>query len=228
MHVVAKSLVASAIICVAFALACQSSAPTSTPRIQPEDIVVETRADAKPPSPTPELTTNTALAPTNTPAPTEVPATVVPAAAPPAASPTPDIAKLRDRLVFRLPISNIVVPDPVFADFGESSTLQYEIFAGLTTFTTDNSDPVLLDMAVNHSISRDGLSHTFVLREGLLFSDGSPVTASDFKWSWERALRTAAQVEVAHSSRMGARSDSRRERGVGRRGIRTGRSNRGR
>ena len=85
----------------------------------------------------------------------------------------------------------------MFADFGESSTLQYEIFAGLTTFTTDNSDPVLLDMAVDHSISRDGLSHTFVLREGLLFSDGSPVTASDFKWSWERALRTAAQVEVA-------------------------------
>ncbi len=199
MHVVVKSLVASAIICVAFALACQSSAPTATPRIQPEDIVVETRPTATP------LPTEVSLAPSPT-VPSRV-ATVTPnptfealraTATPlPTPSPTPDIAKLRDRLVFRLPISNIVVPDPVFADFGESSTLQYEIFAGLTTFTTDNSDPVLLDMAANHSISRDGLSHTFVLREGLLFSDGSPVTASDFKWSWERALRTAAQVEVA-------------------------------
>ena len=229
MHVVAKSLVASAVICAALALACQSSAPTATPRIQPEDIVVETRPTATPTesvtttaitttAPTTSLPAISTPVPTATPLPTEVSlppsptapsrvATVTPnptfealraTATPlPTPSPTPDIAKLRERQVFRLPISNILVPDPVFADFGWSSELQYEIFAGLTAFTPDESNPVQLDMAASHSFSRDGLIHTFVLHDGLKFSDGSPVTASDFKWSWERALRTAAEVEVA-------------------------------
>ena len=85
----------------------------------------------------------------------------------------------------------------MFADYGESSTLLYEIFAGLATFTNDESNPVQLDMANSQAVSSGGSVHTFILRPRLKFSDGSPLTASDFKWSWERALRTAARVEVA-------------------------------
>ena len=224
MHTVAKSLVASAIVCLALALACQSSAPTATPRIQPEDIVVEARPTATPTAPaaiTPTTTsapTATVLPETNTPVPTGSPITpsptvpsLVPTVTPnptfealratttplPTATSPPDSDPLRERKVFRFPISNILVPDPVFADYGWSSELQYEIFAGLTSFRPDESNPVQLDMAASHSVSREGLIHTFALLDGLRFSDGSPVTASDFKWSWERALRTAAEVEVA-------------------------------
>ena len=114
-----------------------------------------------------------------------------------------------------MPISNIIVPDPVFADYGWSSELQYEIFAGLTTFTPDESNPVQLDMATSHTVSSGGSVHTFILRPGLKFSDGSPLTASDFKWSWERALRTAARVEVATQAEWGPRSNSRGARNIG-------------
>ena len=213
---------------VAMALACQSTGPTATPRIQPDDIVIEARPTATPieQATTPAMTTTAPTAtvqtaastpvPTSSPLPTEIPitpsptrpsliATVTPnptfeaLRATPTAQPTatPDPDPLRERKVFRVPISNIIVPDPVFADYGWSRELQYEIFAGLTTFTPDESNPVQLDMATSHTVSSGGSVHTFILRPGLKFSDGSPLTASDFKWSWERALSTAARVEVA-------------------------------
>ena len=219
-----------AVFVVAMTAACQSTGPTATPRIQPEDIVIEKTPTETPqirtPAPTePNVTpTGMALPETSTPVPTAMPsptaipitpsptrpslvATVTPnptfealRATPtimPTVTPTPVSDPLRERKVFRVPIQDELVPDPVFADYGVSSTLLYEIFAGLTAFTLDEITPVRLDMASSHSISSSGTTHTFILRPGLKFSDGSPVTASDFKWSWERALQTAARVEVA-------------------------------
>lgn len=46
------------------------------------------------------------------------------------------------------------------------------------------------DLAESWDISPDGLTYTFHLREGLTFSDGSPLKASDVKFSLER-LRDA-------------------------------------
>ena len=157
-----------ALFLVATVLACQSTGPTVTPRIQPEDIVVEARPTATPTEPaatTPISTsvpTATVLPAANTPVPTATPlpteasvapsptvlsliATVTPnptfeaLRATPTAQPTatPDPDPLRERKMFRVPIQNELVPDPVFADFGVSSTLLYEIFAGLTAFTLD-------------------------------------------------------------------------------------------
>ena len=232
MQVIAKSLVASAIVCASLMLACQSTGPTATPRIQLGDIVVEGRptATAQPtqtlaPAATTIAPTATAQPSTSVPAqiathsPTAIPITPTPTqpsliatvtpnptfealrATPtvvPTASPTPESDPLRgERKVFRIPIENLLVPDPVFAEYGKSSILLYEIFAGLTAFTLDEVAPVRLDMASSHTVSSGGTVHTFMLRPGLMFSDGAPVTASDFKWSWERALQTAARVKVA-------------------------------
>ncbi|MGH8911433.1 MAG: ABC transporter substrate-binding protein, partial [Acidimicrobiia bacterium] len=38
------------------------------------------------------------------------------------------------------------------------------------------------------SISEDGLTYTFNLREGVVFSDGTDLTAEDFKFSWDRVV----------------------------------------
>jgi len=39
-----------------------------------------------------------------------------------------------------------------------------------------------------HEISKDGLSYTFKIRSGVKFHDGSPLTASDVKFSFDRVL----------------------------------------
>ena len=40
----------------------------------------------------------------------------------------------------------------------------------------------------NGLISDDGLTYTFPLREGIVFHDGSPFTAHDVKFSWDRVI----------------------------------------
>jgi ABC-type oligopeptide transport system substrate-binding subunit len=49
--------------------------------------------------------------------------------------------------------------------------------------------------AYRWDLSRDGLTYTFHLRPGLRWTNGEPVTAGDFVWSWRRVLtpRTASR-----------------------------------
>lgn len=44
-------------------------------------------------------------------------------------------------------------------------------------------------VAERWEISGDGRTYTFYLREGAVWSNGDPVTAEDFRWSWMRALK---------------------------------------
>ena len=47
-------------------------------------------------------------------------------------------------------------------------------------------------------ISEDGLTYTFHLREGLKWSDGTPLTAQDFVYSWQRAVDPATGADYAY------------------------------
>ena len=47
-------------------------------------------------------------------------------------------------------------------------------------------------------ISEDGLTYTFHLREGLKWSDGTPLTAHDFVYSWQRAVDPATGADYAY------------------------------
>lgn len=60
----------------------------------------------------------------------------------------------------------------------------------------DPNDALRTDLAERHTIL-DGARYEFVLKRGLKFSDGAPVTASDFKWSWERALKPSTGSQHA-------------------------------
>ncbi len=75
--------------------------------------------------------------------------------------------------------------DPHLVSDATSSVITNEVFGGLVTLSLDYQ-PVL-DLAESCSVSDDGLTYTFVLRENASFQDGSPVTAQDVKWSIERA-----------------------------------------
>ncbi len=43
-------------------------------------------------------------------------------------------------------------------------------------------------------VSEDGMSYTFTLRDDLMFADGTPVTAQDYVYSWERLNALEGQV----------------------------------
>ncbi len=58
----------------------------------------------------------------------------------------------------------------------------------LGLFTEDAYGNPTFGAAVDHQISEDGLTHTFKLREGAVWSDGEPVTAHDFVFAWKRIL----------------------------------------
>ncbi len=43
------------------------------------------------------------------------------------------------------------------------------------------------NMAESYEIAEDGLTFTFHLRQNMLWSDGQPLTAQDFKWTYDQA-----------------------------------------
>jgi len=52
----------------------------------------------------------------------------------------------------------------------------------------DGSSEIEGSLCVDYDVSPDGLTYSFVLREGVVFSNGSALTASDVKYSFERLL----------------------------------------
>src|SRR3990172_919143 len=75
--------------------------------------------------------------------------------------------------------------DPAKAGDVESATYIVEIFSGLLTLNKELK--VTADIAKEWSISQDGKTYAFKLRDDAKFHDGKPVTAKDFKYSIERA-----------------------------------------
>lgn len=65
--------------------------------------------------------------------------------------------------------------------------IAYCLFEGLTRFNVAGESEAA--MAERWEISPDTLTYTFHLRPGIQWSNGDPVTAEDFAWSWKRALR---------------------------------------
>ncbi|MBI2932191.1 MAG: hypothetical protein HYY16_11115 [Planctomycetes bacterium] len=59
------------------------------------------------------------------------------------------------------------------------------LFEGLVGYDPKDASPVPA-LAEHWSISQDGLTYTFHLRDAV-WSNGDPVTAGDFVWSWRRA-----------------------------------------
>ena len=84
--------------------------------------------------------------------------------------------------------------DPAIDDSIDSTSaygfaLVNEVFSGLTALTGDSSRPIRNELLDGFSVSANGLVYEFTLRPDLKFSDGAALTASDVKWSWERAWR---------------------------------------
>lgn len=95
--------------------------------------------------------------------------------------------------VLAAPLVWCKIPDPAIDGAVEASSiislpLVPEIHAGLMKLSDDPNAPIQLELADSYNVKENGLAYEFILRQDLKFSDGTPLTASDVKWSWERAL----------------------------------------
>jgi peptide/nickel transport system substrate-binding protein len=52
----------------------------------------------------------------------------------------------------------------------------------------DGSTSIEKSLVSSYEVSEDGLTYSFTLREGVVFSDGTPLTADDVKFTFERML----------------------------------------
>ena len=79
--------------------------------------------------------------------------------------------------------------DPALLYTVDGACLAVNSFAGLYTHAADGT--LQPELATGYTVSDDGLTYTFTLREGLTWSDGEPLTAEDFVYSWQRAADPA-------------------------------------
>jgi oligopeptide transport system substrate-binding protein len=73
--------------------------------------------------------------------------------------------------------------------------IMIDIFEGLVTLGPDAT--VLPGAAESWEVSEDGLVYTFKLRDGLKWSDGHPLTADDFVFSFRRQLDPATGSDAS-------------------------------
>ena len=104
--------------------------------------------------------------------------------------PAPDLGPAPADGVFRYVESEAEYMDPNLIAEGAGTNLAANLFEGLMVYAPGN-EPARYGCAQRHDVSEDGRTWTFTLREGLLWSDGAPLTAEDFRYSWLRALDPA-------------------------------------
>jgi peptide/nickel transport system substrate-binding protein len=73
--------------------------------------------------------------------------------------------------------SEVVILDPHATTAAITRSFGYQVFD--TLFAQDSKGAIRPQMAEGHTVSADGLSWRFTLRDGLAFHDGAPVTAAD-------------------------------------------------
>ena len=82
-----------------------------------------------------------------------------------------------DRTMRIVLTSDLTSLDPVFSPAAFVRNHGYFVYDQLFAF--DSQGVARPQMVGEHAVSADGLHHTFVLRDGLLFHDGTPVRAAD-------------------------------------------------
>jgi len=84
--------------------------------------------------------------------------------------------------------------DPALAQGTHESWILSNTFEGL--MKNDAEGKVIPGMAESYELSEDNLTYTFKLRDAN-WSDGTPVTAHDFEFSWKRALDPELAADYA-------------------------------
>ena len=99
-----------------------------------------------------------------------------------------------------LHISNGAEPetlDPHISTGVPENNISMALFEGLVSAHPKTLKPIP-GMAERWEVSEDRLTYTFYIRENGKWSDGTPLTAHDYIWSWERASSPIMGNEYAY------------------------------
>ena len=88
--------------------------------------------------------------------------------------------------------------DPALVDDGESSKIISNIYEGLLKYA-DDSTAVEPCLAEEWTISPDGLSYTFKLKEGVKFHDGTDFNAEAVKFNIDRQIPPLVTEDMAYA-----------------------------
>lgn len=86
--------------------------------------------------------------------------------------------------------------DPALAQGTHESWVIDHVFEGL--MKKDAEGNLVGGMAKDYTLSEDGLTYTFELRDDIKWSNGEPVTAHDFEYSWKRVLNVDTASPYAY------------------------------
>lgn len=76
--------------------------------------------------------------------------------------------------------------DPALNSAVDGACLALLSFAGLYKY--DETGALVPDLAESHEMSEDGLTYTFTMKDGLKWSDGEALDATDVAYSWNRLV----------------------------------------
>jgi len=104
--------------------------------------------------------------------------------------------------------SDLKIVDPIWTTAYMSRNYGYMVYD--TLFSIDTSGAIQPQMIDTHTISEDGLTYDFTLREGLMFHDDQPVTSADVIASLQRwgAKDAMGQKMMTFVSDMSATGDN--------------------
>ncbi|MFT3851929.1 MAG: ABC transporter substrate-binding protein [Ilumatobacteraceae bacterium] len=84
-------------------------------------------------------------------------------------------------------------PDPDTNYQLQGNQVTTALYEGLLDYAPDSTNQLVGLLAESWTVSPDGLTYTFTLRDGLKFSDGTPLTSESLRAGFDR--RTAADVK---------------------------------
>jgi oligopeptide transport system substrate-binding protein len=90
--------------------------------------------------------------------------------------------------------------DPSLVKDNLGANIVMDLFEGLVIDNT--SGKIIPATAISWTVSKDGLKYTFNLRKDARWSDGSPVVADDFVYSFRRFVDPKTAAEMAYLANM--------------------------
>ena len=96
--------------------------------------------------------------------------------------------------VVRLPEGEPVRFDPGVTSGGKGLEMIQNLFEGLV-FIDQRDGSLQMGVAETMDVNDEQTEFTFTVRDGVTWSDGTPLNANDFEWSWKRVLDPETKSE---------------------------------